>query len=175
MTRFIGRAGLELIKGFETLQLHAYLDRPGGVWTIGYGHTQDVHEGDRITEHQAEVMLRSDLENAERCVSLRAPSVTQNQFDALVSLVFNIGCGQFDKSTLLRLVRNGDLQAVAGTPGKNYQDGQFARWNHDDGIVLDGLTRRRRAEAILFATPDADFTNVISGVETTANGGGSDA
>jgi lysozyme len=166
--RKTGAAGLELIKGFETLQLRAYLDRRGGVLTIGYGHTEDVKPDDVIIEHQADVLLEHDLADAEECVNLRAPGVNQNQFDALVSLVFNIGCSKFSTSTLLRLVRAGDFRSVSGTPGKQYSDGQFARWNHDDGVVLDGLTRRRKAEAILFATPTADFSDVQSGVESTA-------
>lgn len=139
-------------------------------WTIGYGHTGDVTPADQVTEHQAEVVIRADLADAERCVNLRAPHVGQNQFDALVSLVFNIGCAKFNSSTLLRLVRDGDYRAVSGTAEKQFKDGQYARWNHDNGKVVDGLTRRRAAEAKLFATPDAssDFSNVESGIDSTA-------
>jgi lysozyme len=80
----------------------------GAPWTIGYGHTGDVEPGQQITEHQADVVLASDLGWAEDCINLRAPNIGQNQFDALVDLVINIGCPAFDTSTLLRLVRKGD-------------------------------------------------------------------
>jgi lysozyme len=159
VTRQISDAGLALIKQAEGLRLRAYRDG-GGVWTLGYGHTHDVHEGDEITEHQAEVMLRSDIACAEECVDLRAPALNQNQFDACVSLSFNIGCKRFDTSTLLRMIRKGDFRSAAA---------QFEVWNKDNGKVIDGLTKRRKRERALFETPmAADFSNIEAGVETTA-------
>jgi lysozyme len=142
----------------------------GAPWTIGYGHTGDVEPGQQITEHQADVVLASDLGWAEDCINLRAPNIGQNQFDALVDLVINIGCPAFDTSTLLRLVRKGDFNAVAGDPAQNFKNGQFIRFNHDNGKVVPALTARRIAEAKLFLTPDPppDFSNVEAGVESTA-------
>jgi lysozyme len=164
----MGSAGLDLLKSFEQLRLRAYRDG-GGVLTIGWGHTADVKEADEITAHHADVMLASDVADAERCVNLRAPNVGQNQFDALVSFVFNLGCARFDTSTLLRLVRAGDFRAAAGDP-PDFKNGQFIRFNHDNGKVVAGLTRRRIAEAKLFLTPDPppDFSNVEAGIESTA-------
>jgi lysozyme len=158
MARTIAEAGLQIIKDSESLQLRAYQDS-GGVWTIGWGHTGDVHEGDVITEHEAEALIRADLAGAEECVNRYAPGVNQNQFDALVSLSFNCGCAPLSKFTIGRLVRAGDYNAAAA---------QFGVWNHDNGKVLAGLTKRRAAEAKLFLTPDPDFSNVESGVTTTA-------
>lgn len=156
MSRNIGEAGLELIKSFETLQFRAYRDS-GGVLTIGWGHTKDVREGDVITEAQAEELIKADLAEAEECVNRHAPKLYQHEFDACVSLVFNIGCAAFGKSTLLRMIRIGDFKSAAK---------QFDRWNKDNGVVLAGLTRRRAAERKLFEPPD--FANVESGVTTTA-------
>lgn len=154
--RVTGEAGIALIKESEGLRLKAYRDT-GGVLSIGYGHTEDVHEGDEITEHQAEVMLRADLADAERCVQLRFPEANQNQWDACVSFVFNLGCTRFGSSTLLRLIRKGDYNAAAK---------QFGRWVNDNGVQLPGLVTRRAKEAALFLTPD--FSNVQSGAESTA-------
>ncbi len=159
MTRAVSDAGLSLLKGFEALKLRAY-DDGGGVLTIGWGHTEDVKAGDEITEHQAEVMLRSDLADAESCVSLRCPNVNQNQFDALASLVFNIGCGLFNRSTLLRMVRIGDLRSASA---------HFDDFVYDNGKFVQGLKNRRDKERALFDTPiAADFSNVESGSDSTA-------
>lgn len=160
MTRATGEAGIRLIKDFESLELDAYQDG-GGVWSIGYGHTEDVSAGSRITEHQAEILLRADLAPAEEAVNRYTPCLGQNRFDACVSLAFNIGGNAFGNSALARLIRKGDYNAAAQ---------QFAKWNHDNGKVIAGLTRRRAAEAKLFATPDAspDFSNVESGIDSTA-------
>lgn len=159
MTRTISERGLAILKGEERLELRAYLDG-GGVWTIGYGHTEDVHEGQQITEHQAEVLLCADLAWAEKCVNLRAPTLNQNQFDACVSLVFNIGCPRFDSSTLLRMIRKGDIKSASA---------HFEDWVYDNGKFVQGLLNRRLKERALFDTPvPPDFSNVQSGVETTA-------
>ena len=87
----ISKNGIELIKKYEGCKLNAYLC-PANVWTIGYGHTKNVKEGDKITQEMAEQLLVNDLqqfENAVNAYCLRA--LTQNQFDALVSFVFNLG------------------------------------------------------------------------------------
>lgn len=142
------QAGIDLIKRFEGLRLEAYKCL-GGIWTIGYGTTHypdgsKVKEGDTCTEEQAEEYLRSDLEEFERCVSLavRDP-LTQHQFDALVSFVYNVGCGAFRKSTLLRMLNDGaDMSAAE----------QFLRWNKVGAQEVKGLTLRRQAEMELFLT-----------------------
>ena len=139
----VSENGLRLIKEFEGLRLKAYQDSVG-IWTIGYGHTAGVKEGDVITEEQATEFLRDDAIFAEQCVSnsIRVP-VTQNEFDALVAFTFNVGCGNFRKSTLLAKLNEGDYEAAAR---------EFHRWNKAGGQVLAGLTRRRAAEAQLFET-----------------------
>ena len=134
--------GLALTKHFEGLSLHAYQDQ-GGVWTIGYGHTgPDVVEGILITAVHAEDLLRNDVMSAENCVNRALKvAITQNQFDALVDFAFNLGIGNFLGSTLLRKVNTEDFLAAAG---------EIPRWNHVNGNVSDGLTRRRQAEKDLF-------------------------
>lgn len=138
----ISEHGLELIKRHEGLRLNAYLDAVG-VPTIGYGHTgQDVHLGLTITEHQADALLRQDVREAEDCIEANVQvDLTQGQFDALCSFVFNLGCGAFIRSTLLRLLNDGDY-AGAGQ--------QFGRWVNAGGQPLPGLVKRRGDELALF-------------------------
>ena len=136
--------GFALSKSFEGLRLTAYQD-VGGVWTIGYGHTgPNVRAGLTITQAEADALLRSDVEDAVTCVN-RAVNVpiTQNQFDALVDFCFNCGRGSQLQSTLLRKVNIGDFAGAAA---------QFALWDHAGGEVVEGLVKRRTAEAELFAS-----------------------
>ena len=135
------QTGIDLIKGFEGKRLKAYRDAVG-VWTIGYGHTRTARAGQVISDSQAEQLLRADLADFESCVA-RSISVTlnQSQFDALVSFAYNVGCGALRRSTLLRLLNRGGYGAAAD---------QFLRWNRAGGVVLRGLTRRRKAERELF-------------------------
>jgi len=145
------QAGIELIKHFEGLRLEAYLDT-GGVPTIGYGHTRGVKLGDRITEPEAEQYLVEDLSDAERAVERYVTSpLNANQFSALVSFTYNLGAGQLSKSTLLRLLNDGDYQGASD---------QFKRWVYDDGVMLDGLVRRRETEKRLFDTPTSWYDEV---------------
>ena len=146
----IDRKGEALIKSFESCRLTAYLDG-GGVATIGWGHTgPDVHLGLTITQVQADALFDRDIARFERDVtSLLKVTVTQNQFDALVSFAYNCGSDidadtkaeGLGDSTLLRLVNEGkpDLAVL-----------EFRKWNKDGGVVVAGLTRRRAAEAALF-------------------------
>ncbi len=135
------RKGIELIKAHEGLRLDAYLC-PAGVPTIGYGHTHGVKMGDRITAEQAERLLIDDLIVAETEVNRYGFDLTQNQFDALVSFVFNVGAGNFRSSTLLkRLKSNPNDPDIAN---------QFKRWVYGGGKVLPGLVRRRDEEAKLY-------------------------
>ena len=133
--------GIALIKEFEGLRLKAYLC-PGGVWTIGYGHTAGVKPGMTITEEQAEQFLKEDLIVFEKAVNNQNLFINQNQFDALVSLIYNIGIGNFQKSTLLRKARiNANDNSIMD---------EFLRWVYSKGRVLPGLQRRRLSEMKLY-------------------------
>ena len=137
----ISKNGLDLIKQFESLQLKAY-KCSANVWTIGYGHTKNVKEGDRISQDQANCFLMQDLYSVERAIiRLVKVKLNQNQFDALCSLIFNIGISAFKKSTLLAKLNNGDYIGAAE---------QFRRWNKVNNVVMAGLVRRRQAEEDLF-------------------------
>lgn len=133
--------GLALIRQAEGLRLRAY-KCPAGVWTIGYGTTAGVKEGLVITKERAEELLREDVKRFEdqvmRLVKVR---LTQGQFDALVSFIYNLGAGNLSNSTLLRLLNAGDYKGAAA---------QFDRWTKAGGKVLPGLVRRRAAERALF-------------------------
>lgn len=133
---------IDIIKKHEGLRLEAYLPTPNDVWTIGYGHTHTTKQGMRITEAQAEALLRKDIAWVEEAVNkFVVVPLTQNQFDALASFVFNVGEGAFSKSTLLRLLNSGDYEGAAN---------QFLRWNKQKGRILKGLTKRREEERKLF-------------------------
>lgn len=139
----INDAGLQIIKDFEKLVLEAYLPTPDDVPTIGYGHTKGVKLGDTCTEEQADQWLREDVHNAENCVSLAIAGTdfTDNQFSAMVSLVFNIGCRAFRDSTLLKLFLDGYDERAAV---------EFRKWVLQGHKKLDGLVKRRAAEEALF-------------------------
>ncbi|MDD4516472.1 lysozyme [Massilibacteroides sp.] len=134
-------AGIELIKRHESLQLQAYRC-PAGVWTIGYGHTRGVRRGDTCTPAEAEAFLKDDLRDAEAVVNRECSGLRQNQFDALVSFVFNVGSGAFVKSTLLKCVK-------ANPDNLNIRY-ELSRWTKSKGMQLAGLLRRRREEADLY-------------------------
>lgn len=142
----ISNVGLELVKHFEGKHLKGYLC-PANVPTIGYGHTglvdgRPIKIGMIITEEKADELLRQDMNKFEKAVeSLVKVPLTQNQFDALVSFSFNVGSGALRKSTLLRLLNNGQYDEVPN---------QLMRWNKGGGRVLAGLTRRRRSEGHLW-------------------------
>jgi lysozyme len=138
-------AAIALIKRHEGLRLSAYQD-PGGVWTIGWGHTGDVTPGHVITEHQAEALLLLDAQTAAAAVNRRVRiPLEQHQFDALVSFVFNLGEGRFAESTLLKRVNQGCHGAAAA---------EFLRWtkgrHHGRKITLGGLVKRRDDERRLY-------------------------
>lgn len=136
------RTGIEFIKHWEGVSLKPYRD-VAGYWTVGVGHL--LREGEpveQITMEQADEYLIRDLSDAERCVNSQVGTeLTQNEFDALVSFVFNLGCGNFRRSSLLRLLNRGDFGLAAS---------EFERWNRAGGKVVRGLTRRRKAEREMF-------------------------
>lgn len=131
----------QMIKGWEGCRLTAYRC-PSGVLTIGYGHTgADVTPGKRITQEMAEVLFETDIKRfaSQVAAKLAGARVNNNQFDALVSLAYNIGIGAFTKSALYRkLLANPDDPEIRG---------EFAKWVHGSGRVLPGLVKRRMAEA----------------------------
>ena len=133
--------GLALIKKFEGCELKAY-QCSAGVWTIGYGHTKDVVEGMEITQEQAEQMLVDELHEYESYVNEYVTvALSQNQFDALVSWVYNLGPANLKASTMLKVLNSGQYEDVPA---------QIKRWNKAGGKVLEGLIRRREAESALF-------------------------
>lgn len=145
----LSAAGLRLIEVFEGVRLEAYPDPGSGgePWTIGVGTTvypdgRLVRPGDRITEQQAREYLVHDIASFEAEVErLVTVPVTQAQFDALVSLAYNVGTGALESSTLLRKLNAGDTAGAAA---------EFDRWTKAGGRELPGLVRRRRAERTLF-------------------------
>lgn len=138
----ISQKGRDFIREFEGLETTAYQDVVG-IWTIGVGHTgPEVKKGMVITESAAMDILSKDLEKFETGV-MKAVKVTltQNQFDALVSFSFNVGLGNLQSSTLLRMLNSGDYTSVPA---------QLMRWNKAGGKEVAGLTRRRAAEGELW-------------------------
>jgi lysozyme len=146
MVMKINAAGLALLKHHEGCKLEAYLC-PAGVPTIGFGHTgSGVKLGQKISQHQADVILEHDLERFEDCVerSMKGRPLNENQFSALVSLCFNVGELNFVNSTLRKLALRGDFAGAAA---------EFGRWVHGGGKVLPGLVARRADERALFERP----------------------
>lgn len=155
-----GDTGLNLIKAYEGLRMAAQAEeRPSQegtetVWTVGYGHKSTASRGMTVTEREAARLLATDIEPIESLIqnTVRAP-LNQNEHDALVSLIFNIGEANWRRSTVLAKLNDGDRLAAADA---------FERWTRArvDGklVKLDGLVRRRAAEKSLFLMPtDAEL------------------
>jgi GH24 family phage-related lysozyme (muramidase) len=145
-----GERGLKLIKEFEGCKLSAY-QCPAGVWTIGIGSTH-YGDGTPVTKNRtlpnegaAMALLAATIGQYEKAVNATGVELTQNEYDALVCLCYNIGAGNFFKSTLVKMLKAGDDKAEIAK--------QFLRWDKAGGKPLAGLTRRRNAEAELFLTP----------------------
>ncbi|EPG37711.1 lysozyme [Acinetobacter colistiniresistens] len=138
--------GINLITSFEDLKLNAY-DDGVGVWTIGFGTTiypngLRVKRGDRCTVEQAKSFFQQNLRRFEATVNQAVNVViNQNQFDALISLTYNIGQSAFKRSTLLKKLNAEDYEGAAD---------QFLVWNRGGGEILRGLVRRRETERALF-------------------------
>jgi lysozyme len=137
----ISEEGLSLIKKFEGCELKAYRCA-ANVLTIGYGTIKDVTEDMEITKEEAESLLKEEMHEYEGYINdmVKVP-LEQNQFDAMVSWVFNLGSGNLSSSTLLKKLNDSEYDEVPA---------QIKRWNKAGGKVLDGLIRRREAEALLF-------------------------
>ena len=137
----ISQEGLSLIKKFEGCEYNAY-KCAAGVWTIGYGHTAGVKEGDLVTQQEADKILEEDMKEYEGYINdYVTVDLNQNQFDSLVSWVFNLGPNNLKSSSMLKVLNNGAYEDVPA---------QIKRWNKANGKTLDGLIRRREAEALLF-------------------------
>lgn len=139
----ISRNGIELIKRFEGCKLTAY-KCPAGKLTIGYGHTgYDVTEGLTISQEDANDLLFDDVVCFENGVNnlVKGLDLSQGMFDALVCFAYNVGLTNLKKSTLLKLLKDGKVLEASE---------EFVKWNKSNGKVLDGLTKRRAAEADLF-------------------------
>jgi lysozyme len=148
--------GRRLIEQSEGLRTHAYADSCG-LWTIGYGHTRAVRQGDRCDATQAAAWLCEDVAAAEAAVARQVEvPLSQGQFDALVDFVFNLGEGALQGSTLRRKLNAGDYRGAAA---------ELARWCHAGGTVLPGLVTRRARERLLFET------GALDGVAPGAAGG----
>ncbi len=140
--RAIPDIAIEFIKQWEGVTLKAYRDS-GGIWTIGYGHTSRVKQEDVITQEQADAFLKQDLFQASRAI-IRLTNMYLNdfQYTALLSLVFNIGIGAYQRSTLRQVINRGELSRTSG---------EFIKWAKDHlGHTQKGLLRRRKTEARWF-------------------------
>ena len=137
----ISEEGKALIKKFEGCELKAYRC-PVGKLTLGFGHVKGVKEGDEWTKEKAEAMLDKELKEYEGYINdLVNVQLNQNQFDALVAWIYNLGPTNFRTSTLRKKLTPETMHEVPR---------EIRRWNKANGEVLKGLVRRREAEALLF-------------------------
>ena len=155
----ISEAGIQLIKSFEGCHSSPYLC-PAGLWTVGYGHVlypeqarlkANERSGYKLKpEHdkvwdadEIDALLAEDLRKFEAGVLRLCPHCvdSQPQFDAIVSLAFNIGLGNLQASTLRMKYNRGEIESAAD---------EFLKWRKSNGVVLRGLERRREAERALF-------------------------
>jgi lysozyme len=131
----------DLIKGFESCRLVAYWDAIGQRWTIGWGHTgKDVYEGLVWTQAQADEALEHDIISADALIAVYSPGLAGGVLEAITDFVFNIGIGNYRTSTLCKLVNAQDWAAVRL---------ELPKWDHDNGVIVPGLYRRREAEVAL--------------------------
>lgn len=137
--------GIEQLKTFEGFRSMPYTDT-GGKWTVGYGHLMvpgdGLVQGSPITMGQATQLLRQDLHTAEECINSTGVELDQNEFDALVSFVYNLGCGAFQRSTLLKFLKAGNKNAAAG---------EFPKWSMVNGNHSSSILKRRFAEQDCFS------------------------
>ena len=147
---------LQKLKRLEGFRSKAYLC-PAKVWTIGYGFTDGVREGDTITQTEAGARLILELAKYEQAVfEVTGGNVNQNQFDALVLFAFNVGIAGMRGSSVIKAHNRGDFTAAARA---------FGLWNKGGGKVLAGLVQRRAEEAALYLTPVGDFHDTPQAVD----------
>ena len=153
----VSRAGVELIKSFEGLRSTA-ARLPDGRWTLGYGHTFSAREGARVTQEDADALLRFDLlPIVDSINNLVLVPLNQNQFDALVSFCFNIGVDNFGQSSVLKCINEGRVTEAA-LAMDSWRSAEF----NGQTYVLAPLIRRRAAEKNLFLTPDENTATAPS-------------
>ncbi len=142
------QACIDLIKEFEGLKLKAYLC-PAGIWSIGYGFTTNVHPGDEVTASDAEILLgytlKDIIQELEPLCITNDIELAQNELDAVLAFIYNIGFGAFIKSTMFTKLKRGDKNGAAN---------EFRKWVRGGGKILPGLVRRRAAEEKLFRGGD---------------------
>jgi lysozyme len=144
MTNILQKAA-QFVKQWEGCRLEAYQDS-GGLWTIGYGATTDVHNGMTITQEEAINFLENDLEYAYHAIlRLTRVFLKENQMIALLDFVYNVGSGAYQRSSLRAHINRQDYEGAAK---------QFMKWNKVRGQVIPGLTKRRKAEKDLFLIAD---------------------
>ena len=150
--------GIDLIKEFVGCKLKEY--KPVATekyWTIGYGHYgEDVKKGMTITQEHAELLLMNDLQPAEKVVNRMDINFKQRQFDALVSWIYNLGSGSFNKSTL--------KSYIAANKSDLAITDQIIKWVNAGGKPLMGLKRRRIAEANMFLGYQGYFLNKYNNI-----------
>lgn len=149
----LSKEGRNLIKSFERFEPVSYRC-PAGKWTIGYGHTQGVQQGQTCTKEQAEKWLDHDIQDAEKIIKRHVTvALTQGQYDALVSFVFNVGAGvEGGKSGFITL-RDGRQSTLLGYVNQGRftnAAAEILKWVRAGGLVLGGLLRRRQAEKDMF-------------------------
>lgn len=140
--KIVSLKGANFIKSKEGLELTSY-KHEGDVWTIGYGHTLGVTQGMTCTRAQADVWFTQDVKTVEDFINKQNLSLSQNQFDALVSYAFNIGIGAFGASNLLKLIKSGASESTI-------RKWWTTHWVSVQGTTLTGLVNRRAEEANLF-------------------------
>ena len=141
----ISEDGLELIKKFEGCETTAYQDSVG-VWTIGFGHTKGVEEGQTCSIEDAESMLADEMDEYEGYINnMVKVELQQHEFDALVAWVYNLGPTNLGESTMLKVLNGGQFDRVPE---------EMNRWTRAGGKILEGLVRRRQAESLMFQNLD---------------------
>ena len=145
----ISEDGLELIKKFEGCETTAYQDSVG-VWTIGFGHTKGVEEGQTCSIEDAASMLADEMDEYEGYINnMVKVDLQQHEFDALVAWVYNLGPTNLGESTMLKVLNGGQFDRVPD---------EMNRWTRAGGEILEGLVRRRQAESLMFQ--DLDWRQV---------------
>lgn len=133
---------MSIIKESESCRLEAFKPVPEDPWTIGWGHTKGVQEGDTCSQEQADQWLAEDMqEAADAVIRLVKVNLTPGQFAALVDFAYNDGIGALEHSTLLRLVNVRDFGSAAN---------EFAKWVYAHGKILGGLVTRNERRKALF-------------------------
>lgn len=142
----ISESGYEFIKKLEGFRAKAYLC-PAGVATIGYGHTKDTILGMTITEPYADTLLRNDCKSIISILNKIPVSLSQNQFDAIASFIYNVGITAFLNSTMCEKLNSGNTDIAS----------EFGRWVYCNGKKLKGLQNRRNKESMLYSNGNYDI------------------